>query len=125
MLSRLSRILVGMVVLTLPLAAQQRVFTDADYKQAEQFMGYNTNALVLHSGLRPTWLPDDRFWYRIATERGSEFILVDPVNGSKEPAFNQAGLAAALSKVSGDSYSAYDLLLGAQPPKEYEMRQPQ
>ncbi len=109
MLSRVTRILIGMVVLTLPLAAQQRVFTNADYERAEQFMGYNTNSLVLHSGVRPTWLPDDRFWYRVATGRGSEFMLVDPVKGTKEPAFDHAGLAAALSKASGDSYSPYDL----------------
>jgi dipeptidyl aminopeptidase/acylaminoacyl peptidase len=46
-------------------------------------MGYNTNPLVLHSGIRPTWLPDDRFWYRTTTENGAEVVLVDPAQGSR------------------------------------------
>ena len=46
--------------------AQQR-FTAADYARAEKLMGYNTTPLVAHSGVRPNWLPDERFWYRVAT----------------------------------------------------------
>jgi dipeptidyl-peptidase 4 len=62
-------------------SAQQRAprpVTSADYAQAEKFMAYNTTPLVLHAGVRPTWLPDGRFWYRVTTEKGSEAILVDP-----------------------------------------------
>src|SRR3954467_6050925 len=63
--------------------ASTRVLTTADYARAERFMGYNTNPLVLHSGVRPTWLPDDRFWYRVATENGNEFVLVDPAKDGR------------------------------------------
>jgi dipeptidyl aminopeptidase/acylaminoacyl peptidase len=75
---------------TLPLAAQQPsaappAFTDADYARAEKFMGYNTTPLVLHSGVRPTWVGegDERFWYRVTTERGPEAVLIDPVAASR------------------------------------------
>ena len=60
-----------------------RAVTSADYAQAEKFMIYNTTPLVLHGGVRPTWLPDGRFWYRITTEKGSEAILVDPATGAR------------------------------------------
>jgi dipeptidyl-peptidase-4 len=60
-----------------------RAVTSADYAQAEKFMTYNTTPLVLHGGVRPTWLPDGRFWYRITTEKGSEAILVDPATGAR------------------------------------------
>jgi len=53
-----------------------RALTAADYARAERFLTYNTTPLVLHSGVRPTWLPDDRFWYRVTTERGSEAVLI-------------------------------------------------
>jgi dipeptidyl aminopeptidase/acylaminoacyl peptidase len=109
MSSRIGRILAGIVVLCLPAFSQQRAFTAADYERAEKFMGYNTNPLVLRSGVRPTWLADERFWYRITTENGSEFMLVDPAKGTKEPAFDQAKLAAALSRSAGNSYKTYDL----------------
>ena len=46
-------------------------------------MTYNTTPLVVRSGVRPTWLPDGRFWYRVTTENGSEAFLVDPAKAAK------------------------------------------
>jgi len=109
MLLRTARILFVLLVLRLPALAQQRPYTAADYQRAEKFMGYNTNSLVLRSGVRPSWLNDERFWYRVTTADGGEFILVDPAKGTKEPAFDQANLASALSRATGSSYSAYNL----------------
>ena len=68
-----------------PAIAQQRALTAEDYARAERFMGYNTTPLVLRSGVRPTWLEDGRFWYRVTTEKGSEAFLVDPVKATKMP----------------------------------------
>jgi dipeptidyl aminopeptidase/acylaminoacyl peptidase len=90
----------------LPAIAQQRVFTAADYARAEKFMGYNTTPLVTHSGVRPNWLPDERLWYRVATEAGSEFVLADPARGTRGPAFDHAKLAAALSTAANAKYDA-------------------
>ncbi len=92
-----------------PAGESSRALTAADYEQAEKFMGYNTNPLVFRSTVRPTWLPDERFWYRNAIAEGSEFILVDPRNGSRGPAFDHASLARALSVASGTTYGASDL----------------
>src|SRR5262245_7471398 len=89
--------------------AQTRNLTTPDYAHAEKFMGYNTNPLVLHSGVRPVWLEDDRFWYRVATENGTEFMLVDPTRGTRVQAFDHAKLAAALSSASGTKYDAFHL----------------
>lgn len=61
-----------------------RAMTTADYARAERFMTWNTTPLVFRSGVRPSWLPGDRFWYRIATPAGSEAVLVDPATGAKE-----------------------------------------
>jgi dipeptidyl-peptidase 4 len=81
---------IALAVLTLTLAipafAQQRAFTADDYARAEKFLGYNANPLVLHAPGRPNWLPDDRFWYRITTEKGTEFIFIDPAKGTRTPA---------------------------------------
>ena len=78
-----------------PTLAQQttapRALTAGDYARAEQYMAYNTTPLVLRSGVRPTWLPDGRFWYRIATEKGTEAFIVDPVKAG-EGAVRSAGL---------------------------------
>jgi len=90
-------------------ALGQVKFTTADYAQAEKFMGYNTTPLVLGAGVRPTWLADERFWYRVTTTAGSEFILVDPVKGTRAPAFAHAKVAAALSNASGRQYTGDQL----------------
>ena len=95
--------------------AQTRQVTVADYAHAEKFMGYNTNQLVLRTGVRPNWLPDERFWYRVTTgvpadgaaeSAPAEFILVDPVAHTRQPAFDHAKLAATLSAVAGEKYTA-------------------
>jgi dipeptidyl aminopeptidase/acylaminoacyl peptidase len=72
-----------------PLAAQQRTayapssLTAADYARAEKFMTYNVTPLVTRSGVRANWLPDNRFWYRVTTENGSETVLIDPARGTR------------------------------------------
>ena len=58
----------------------------------------------------PTWLPDGCFWYRNTIEdNGSQFILVDPVKGTRGPAFDHAKVAAALSAATGATYDATHL----------------
>ena len=118
MLPRMNRIRHQMLAILLvsffvsaPGFAQQTrtALSAADYERAEQFLGYNTNPLVSRFGVRPNWLEDERFWYRIATDRGDEFTLIDPADGTREPAFDQARLASALSEAAGESYEAFDL----------------
>lgn len=82
------------------------VLTAADYQRAEKMMGYNTSSLIDHASVRPNWLSNDRFWYRVLTAQGSEFVLVDPARGSKAPAFDHQKLAAALSAASGEKFEA-------------------
>src|SRR6267154_1765973 len=93
--------------------SQPRAFTAADYEHAEKFMSYSTTPLVLRSGVRPAWLDpagkDDRFWYRVTTEKGTEFLLIDPASGTRQPAFNHAKVAAALSAASGTAYDVSKL----------------
>jgi hypothetical protein len=80
--------------------------TADDYARAEKSMGYNTATLVDRGGVRPNWLPDDRFWYRVLTAQGSEFVLINAANGTRQPLFDHAKLAAAISAVAGTKYEA-------------------
>ena len=115
--AKLSKFAIFSVTLltTITAVAQQqaadaaRALTAADYARAEKFMGYNTTPLVFRSGVRPNWMPDDRFWYRVTTADGSEFLLVDPAKGTREPAFDHAKVAAALSAAAKATYDAHHL----------------
>jgi dipeptidyl-peptidase 4 len=99
----------GILIPLFTAAAQQRAMTADVYSRAEKFMGYNTTPLVLRSGVRPNWLPDERFWYRVTTAEGSEFVMADPARGTRQPAFDHARLAAALSEAAAAKYEAYRL----------------
>jgi dipeptidyl-peptidase-4 len=74
-----------------------RVYTDADYAQAERFMDYNVNPLVYHTVEHPEWLDNDRFWYRDNGPDGKTFTLVDTAAHTKAPAFDHSAVAAALN----------------------------
>ncbi len=83
--------------------------TSADYARAEKFLARSTFPLVYNSGVRPSWLSGDRFWYRVNTPSGTRFVVVDPARKSRNDAFNQAKVAEALSKAAAASYSADSL----------------
>ncbi len=84
-----------------PVREPARVYTDADYKQAEKFMSYNVTPLVLHTVSGAAWLPDGRLLYRESGPNGAlNFMLADPAKAAKRPAFDQRKLAAALQPFS-------------------------
>jgi dipeptidyl aminopeptidase/acylaminoacyl peptidase len=62
-----------------------RSLTTADYARAENFLTATTASLVYHVALQPTWLADERVWYRVATEKGTEAVLVDAEAGTRGP----------------------------------------
>ena len=68
------------LLLTAPTVAFSQVngpvLSVADYQQAERMLPYNTSQLVDRSSVKPNWLPGDRFWYRVLTAQGSEFVLL-------------------------------------------------
>ena len=89
-------------------AASRHAIASAEYAHAEKFMAYNTNPLVYHA-VHPVWTADERLWYRDLDADGPKFVLFDPEKLTKEPAFNHAKLAAALSAASGKTYGANTL----------------
>jgi dienelactone hydrolase len=100
--AKLAILLLAFVVNALSASAQQApTVTVADYARAEKFMGYNTQPLVSAAG-RPTWLADDRFWYR----KGSEFVLVNPTDGTRRTFPDQAQLNAAIGAAASAATGA-------------------
>lgn len=64
----------------------QTKLTADDYVRAEKMLTYNTMPLVDRIGVRPTWLPDGRFWYQVMTATGREYVLVNPATGERKRA---------------------------------------
>jgi dipeptidyl aminopeptidase/acylaminoacyl peptidase len=62
---------------------------------------------VYKDQLTPRWFADNtRFWYRNDLRGGTkEFIVVDVIKGTREPAFDHKKLAVALSKAAATEYT--------------------
>jgi dipeptidyl-peptidase 4 len=89
---------------SLSFAQPRAALTQEDYARAEKFLSYKVDPLVLRSNVRANWIGEtDRFWYRVVTsETGAfEFVVVDPTQRTKAPAFDQAKVAAALTTAAG------------------------
>jgi dipeptidyl aminopeptidase/acylaminoacyl peptidase len=83
----------------------QDALTVKDYQNAENQMGYNTQKYVDRGNVFANWLPGDKFWYRVLTPSGSEFVLVDAVKGTRTVAFDHDKLAASLSSATNKKYT--------------------
>src|SRR5258708_16921234 len=70
--------------------AQQPTFTAADYDRAARMLGSGTAPLVDRASVRPTFLPDGKFWYMVLTPNGKEYVLVNPADGSRKVAATAA-----------------------------------
>jgi dipeptidyl aminopeptidase/acylaminoacyl peptidase len=104
---RLHRAIPLVLLLAPALGAQQtRQLTADDYARAERMLGANAFNLVSGIGVRPTWLPDGRFWYRTTVPNGSAFFVVDPVRHTRQAVFDQTRLATALATATGGHVDA-------------------
>lgn len=80
------------------------------YQRAERMLPTRASELVLRDKIAPQWIAGtDRFWYRVRTERGAEFVYVDPARKIRRPAFDHARLAAALGAASDTALAADSL----------------
>ena len=84
--------------------------TKDDYSRAEKFLPQNLSKLAFKLWVSPQWLEDSsKFWYRIDTREGKEFIFVDPEKGIKNKAFDHEKLAKALAEKTGKEVEANKL----------------
>ena len=84
--------------------------TRQDYLRAERFLNDAVNRLAYDGQIDPHWIDgSDRFWYVKDGPDGRTFMIVDPTQRTRGPAFDQERLAQALSRASGSVYSAREL----------------
>jgi dipeptidyl aminopeptidase/acylaminoacyl peptidase len=90
-------------------AAQQHS-TKANYTLAARFNPDKVNKMLFSTGVDPHWLKlTDRFWYVYETREGKYWYIVDAAKGSKQTLFDNAKLAAEITKVVKDPFDAQHL----------------
>jgi dipeptidyl aminopeptidase/acylaminoacyl peptidase len=83
---------------------------DRAYERAQR-LATQAQGKVFKTTVTPHWFDGNkRFYYRNDTKDNTkEFILVDAEKGTRQPAFDHAKLAAALSQASENNYDAKSL----------------
>jgi hypothetical protein len=103
------RLRLAAAILAAPIATLAQAPT-SDYQRAEQMLTWNTLRHVSGDHVVPSWYRDStRFWYRVMTPRGAEFVTVVPATGQRTLLFDNTRIAAALSR-AGDTAIAPTLL---------------
>lgn len=86
--------------------------TRADYERSAALRKASEQT-VFRDSVQPQWLGQNVFWYRITTGRQRhEFVLVNAIEGQREPLFDHARLATVLSDKLGRAIQADALPLG-------------
>jgi dipeptidyl aminopeptidase/acylaminoacyl peptidase len=76
----------------------QQAITAADYDRAVKMLSFKVNPLVSGGSVTPTWLPDNRFYYRSSTPTGAEWMIVDPAKRTRTSLFRAPEVAQALAR---------------------------
>jgi dipeptidyl-peptidase-4 len=90
--------------------AQNAPVTKANYQAAARFSPSKIGKLVFSTSVDPHWLKKtDRFWYMYETTEGKKWYIVDPVKGEKKLLFDNADLAAKITRIVKDPFDAQHL----------------
>ena len=98
------------LLLSSNLSAQQTPVTRANYALAARFSPKKLEKMVFSLNVDPHWLKkSDRFWYMYETTEGKKWYIADAQKGEKKLLFNQAELAAKLTRITDDPMDAQHL----------------
>ena len=82
----------------------------AMYQSAERTRGDKILPLALNLSIAPIWVANsDRFWMRLQSPDGWQYLAVDPQRRERRLAFDHARLAAAISDAAGRAVDAKHL----------------
>ena len=107
MKKHLSLIAIFFIALT---SFSQQTTTKANYNLAAKFSTKRLEKMVFSLNVDPHWLKlSDRFWYEFETPSGKNWYIVDPLKADKKLLFDNAKLAAEITKIVKDPFDAQHL----------------
>ncbi len=82
----------------------------ANYDLASRWTAAKVNKMIFDTSVTPHWLETgDRFWYSYETNSGRRYYLVDPHAKTRKLLFDNAKMAAMLTRISLFPYDAQHL----------------
>ena len=82
----------------------------ANYDLAARFSPAKVGKMLFSTSVDPHWLKlSDRFWYSYETRDGKFWYIVDAAKGTKRHLFDNARLAAEITRIVRDPFDAQHL----------------
>jgi len=92
--------------------AQQVPVTKANYALAARFSPKKVGKLIFSTSVDPHFLKkSERFWYMYETTEGKKWYIVDPLKAEKKVLFDNADLAAKITRIVKDPFDAQHLAI--------------
>ncbi len=108
--TRAAALAAAVLVFAALLAAAPPEARKANYDLASRWTPAKVGKLVFDTSVAPHWLETgDRFWYAYETAQGRKWYIVDPAARSKKPLFDNAKMAAQLTRILLVPYDAQHL----------------
>ena len=80
------------------------------YVQAERFTKEKLNTMLFSTSVDPHWFrKGDNFWYEYKTSNGKAWYVIDPVAKTKRPLFDLDDIAAQITEIVKDPFTAQQL----------------
>lgn len=80
------------------------------YVQAERFTKEKLNTMLFSTSVDPHWFQKgNNFWYEYKTSNGKFWYVVDPVAKTKRPLFDLDDIAAQITEIVKDPFTAQQL----------------
>ena len=80
------------------------------YVQAERFTKEKLNTMLFSTSVDPHWFrKGSSFWYEYKTGNGKVWYVVDPVAKTKRPLFDLDDIAAQITEIVKDPFTAQQL----------------
>lgn len=90
-----------------------RALPAANYDLASRWTSAKVGKYLFSTAVTPRWLEfSDRFWYEYETPAGKKWWVVDPVKKTKTPLWDNAKMAAQLTRILRTPYDAQHLPIG-------------
>lgn len=82
----------------------------ANYQLASKFSPKKLQKMIFSTEVTPRWINhSDRFWYEYGTSEGKKWYIVDPQAKSKQLLFDNADLAAKVTRIVQNPFDAQHL----------------
>ncbi len=91
----------------------ERLLPKPNYDLASRWTSAKVGKYVFSTAVTPHWLEfSDRFWYEYETPAGKKWWVVDPLKKAKTPLWDNAKMAAQLTRILRTPYDAQHLPIG-------------